>query len=139
MVPGFSTTTKTRPLVIAKMEEYTREKLVKIHSNRLIDELFVFIYKSGVTQSKAEAMQGYNDDLVMSYSIALWVRDTALRIQKDKNDQQWATMNSMLKSNGNKPDVTPGFSKGTAGQPSKNPYEIDLGNGEKEDLTWLIK
>ena len=43
----------------------------KIHSNRLIDELFVFIYKSGVSQSKAEAMQGYNDDLVMSYSIAL--------------------------------------------------------------------
>ena len=101
MVPGFSTTTKTRPLVIAKMEEYTREKLVKIHSNRLIDELFVFIYKSGVSQSKAKAMQGYNDDLVMSYSIALWVRDTALRLQKDKNDQQWATMNSMLKSNGN--------------------------------------
>ena len=40
MVPGFSTTAKTRPLAIAKMEEYTREKLVKLHSNRLIDELF---------------------------------------------------------------------------------------------------
>jgi hypothetical protein len=138
MVPGFSTTLKTRPLVIAKMEEYTREKLVKLHSNRLIDELFVFIYKSGVTQSKAEAMQGYNDDLVMSYSIALWVRDTALRLQKDKNDQQWATMNSMLKSNGNKEDLSAGFGKGNVGQPSKNPYEMDIG-GEKEDLTWLIK
>ena len=38
---------------------------------------------------KQKLMQGYNDDLVMSYSIALWVRDTALRLQKDKNDQQW--------------------------------------------------
>ena len=139
MVPGFSTTQKTRPLVIAKMEEYTREKLVKIHSNRLIDELFVFIYKSGVSQSKAEAMQGYNDDLVMSYSIALWVRDTALRLQKDKNDQQWATMNSMLKSNGNQSEHAAGFGVGSTGQPRKNPYEMDNGMGEKEDLTWLIK
>ena len=138
MVPGFSTTQKTRPLVIAKMEEYTREKLVKIHSNRLIDELFVFIYKSGVSQSKAEAMQGYNDDLVMSYSIALWVRDTALRLQKDKNDQQWATMNSMLKSNGNQSEHAAGFGVGSVGN-QKNPYEMDIGTGEKEDLTWLIK
>ena len=138
MVPGFSTTLKTRPLIVAKMEEYTREKLVKIHSNRLIDELFVFIYKSGVSQSKAEAMQGYNDDLVMSYSIALWVRDTALRLQKDRNNQQWAMMDSMLKSNGNKEDLTAGFQSGNPTHPKKNPYEMDTGK-EKEDLTWLIK
>ncbi len=75
----------------------------------------------------------------MSYSIALWVRDTALRLQKDKNDQQWALMDSMLKSNGNKSEQAAGFGKGSIGQPSKNPYEVDLGNGEKEDLTWLIK
>ncbi len=138
MVPGFSTTTKTRPLIIAKMEEYTREKLVKLHSNRLIDELFVFIYKTGVVNSKAEAMDGYNDDLVMSYSIALWVRDTALRLQTERNDQQWAMMDTMLKNNGNKPDMTAGFGKGNVGKPQSNPYEMDLGD-EKEDLTWLIK
>jgi hypothetical protein len=116
------------------MEEYTREKLVKIHSNRLIDELFVYIYHN----SKTEAMRGYNDDLVMSYSIALWVRDTALRLQKDRNDQQWAMMNTMLDKNGNKPDIAPGFQKGKPGQPNSNPYEMDI-NGEKEDLTWLLK
>ena len=138
MVPGFSTTAKTRPLVVAKMEEYTREKLVKLHSNRLIDELFVFIYKTGILHSKAEAMQGYNDDLVMSYSIALWVRDTALRLQTDRNNQQWAMMDTMLKSNGNKVDHSAGFQAGKNGMPSKNPYEMDIG-GEKEDLTWLIK
>ena len=74
----------------------------------------------------------------MSYSIALWVRDTALRLQKDRKDQQWAMMNSMLDSNGNKPEASAGFQKGTPGQPSKNPYEMDFGD-EKEDLTWLIK
>ena len=83
-------------------------------------------------------MQGYNDDLVMSYSIALWVRDTALRLQKDKNDQQWATMYTMLKSNGNKSEHAAGFSVGSNGN-QKNPYEMDIGTGEKEDLTWLIK
>ena len=133
MVAGFSTTIKTKPLIIAKMEEYTREKLVKIYSNRLIDELFVYIYKN----SKTEAMRGYNDDLVMSYSIALWVRDTALRLQKDKNDQQWVTMNSLLKSNGNKEELSAGFQKGKPGHPNKNPFEMDVGK-DKEDLTWLL-
>ena len=134
MVAGFSTTMKTKPLIIAKMEEYTREKLVKLYSNRLIDELFVYIYHN----SRTEAMRGYNDDLVMSYAIALWIRDTALRLQKDRNDQQWAMMNTMLDKNGNKPEISAGFQKGKPGHPKSNPYEMDIG-GEKEDLTWLIK
>ena len=135
MVAGFSTTMKSKPLIIAKMEEYTREKLVKIYSNRLIDELFVYIYKN----SKTQAMDGYNDDLVMSYAIALWVRDTALRLQKDRNDQQWAMMDSILENNGNSPvDDSVGFQAGKPGMPNKNPWEMDIG-GEKEDLTWLIK
>jgi hypothetical protein len=123
------------------MEEYTREKLVKLHSNRLIDELFVFIYKQGIVHTKAEAMEGYNDDLVMSYSIALWVRDTALRIQKDRNTQQWAMMDTLLENNGNKSDYTSGFHKGlpTYGPSAqKSEWEMDTGK-DKEDLTWLIK
>ena len=109
-----------------------------MHSNRLIDELFVFIYKTGIIHAKEEAMQGYNDDLVMSYSIALWVRDTALRLQKDKNYQQWAMMDSMLESNGNRVDHSAGFQAGKPGMPNTNPWEMDI-HGEKEDLTWLIK
>ena len=139
MVAGFSTTAKTKPLIIAKMEEYTREKLVKLHSNRLIDELFVFIYKQGIIHSRAEAMQGYNDDLVMSYSIALWIRDTALRLQKDRNDQQWAMMNTLLDKNGNKPEASVGFQKGKPGQPSEDPYKWNPTGKEDEDLTWLIE
>jgi len=136
MVPGFSTTAKTRPLIIAKMEEYTREKLVKIKSSRLIDELFVFIYKTGLINSRAEAMKGYNDDLVMSYSIGLWIRDTALRLKKDKNDQQWAAMSGILQHNGNKSEAANGFSTGN--KETNNPYEMDTGK-DREDLTWLIK
>ena len=137
MVPGFSTTAKTRPLIIAKMEEYAREKLVNIKSTRLIEELFVFIYKTGLINSRAEAMKGYNDDLVMSFSIALWIRDTALRLQKDKNDQQWAVMNGILQNNGNtNSEAASGFSKGDTNR--ENPFEMNTGK-DREDLTWLIK
>tara|TARA_R110000851_G_scaffold78314_1_gene172863 strand:- start:4893 stop:6497 length:1605 start_codon:yes stop_codon:yes gene_type:complete len=133
MVAGFSTTMKTKPLIIAKMEEYTREKLVKIYSMRLIDELFVYIYHN----SRTEAMAGYNDDLVMSYAIALWVRDTALRIQTDRNNTQWKIMDSMLANNGNKEQLSAGFQKGNPHHPNKNPLEMDTGK-DKEDLTWLL-
>jgi hypothetical protein len=59
MVAGFSTTSRTRPLIISKLEEYVREKSITIRSVRTIDELFTFIWNNG----RAEAMRGYNDDL----------------------------------------------------------------------------
>ena len=84
-------------------------------------------------------MEGYNDDLVMSYAIALWIRDTALRLQKDRNDQQWAMMDSIVENNGNnKLDDSVGFQKGKPGMPKNNPYEMEIGKDDKEDLTWLI-
>jgi hypothetical protein len=138
MVAGFSTTVKTRPLVVAKMEEYTREKMVKLYSSRLIDELFVFIYKSTMLNSKAEAMDGYNDDLVMSYALGLWIRDTALRLRKDKDDLQRAMMGSLINNNGDfntKTDA--GFFTGGGHNEQKNPYEIKVGK-EKENLNWLL-
>ena len=126
-IPGFTTTLKTKPLIVAKMEEYTREKMVKLKSTRLIDELFVFIYKN----SKTEALEGYNDDLVMSYSILLWIRDTAIRIQSERNEFQ----SSMLGAIGNLNERTPIMTNDI--KPKNNPYEIEI-KGEKEDLSWLL-
>ena len=126
-VPGFTTTMKTKPLVVAKMEEYTREKMVKLKSMRLIDELFVFIYKN----SKTEALDGYNDDLVMSYSILLWIRDTAIRIQSERNELQSSMLGAIGTLNEKVPIMT------NNNKPKNNPYEIDI-NGEKEDLSWLL-
>ena len=82
MVAGFSTTSKTRPLIISKLDEYFREKAVTVRSNRLIDELFTFIFNNG----RAEAMKSYNDDLTMAFCIGLWVRDTALRLRQEGID-----------------------------------------------------
>jgi hypothetical protein len=57
MVPGVSTTTRTRPLMISALEMYMRERTPIIRSKRLIQELFVFIWLNG----KAQSQQGYND------------------------------------------------------------------------------
>ena len=81
-VAGFSTTSRTRPLIISKLEEYIRDKSITIRSVRTIDEMFTFIWNNG----RAEAMRGYNDDLVMALAIGLWVRDTALRLRQEGVD-----------------------------------------------------
>lgn len=73
-IVGFSMTSKTRPLIVAKMEEFIRNNLIKIYSSRLISEMRTFVWNNG----KAEAMRSYNDDLIMACAIGCWVRDTAL-------------------------------------------------------------
>jgi hypothetical protein len=125
MVPGFSMTMKTRPLVIAKLEEYFREKSVIIHSSRLVDELFVFIWNN----NRAEAMSGYNDDLAMSLSIGLWVRDTALRLKSEGIALQKTVLDKMLAYD----------SVYTPSEGSTDDWKMKIGQGEAEDLTWLIK
>ena len=73
-VPGFTTSSKTRPLIIAKLEEFIRNGSVSIYSSRTVSELKTFVWNNG----KAQAMRSYNDDLIMSLAIACWVRDTVL-------------------------------------------------------------
>ena len=84
-VPGFTTTMKTRPLIVAKLEEFIRNKLIKVYSSRTINEMKTFIWKNG----KPQAMRGYHDDLIMALAIACWVRDTALQANaRDLNYQK---------------------------------------------------
>lgn len=80
VIPGFVTSSKTRPLIIAKMEEFMRNKLIKINSNRLLSEMKTFVWQTG----RPQAMRSYNDDLVMSFAIGCWVRDTVI-IESQKN------------------------------------------------------
>jgi len=59
---------------VAKMEEFMRNKLIKVNSSRLLSEMKTFIWHSG----RPQAMRSYNDDLVMSFAIGCWVRDTVI-------------------------------------------------------------
>lgn len=77
-VAGFTMSMKTRPLVIAKFEEFVRNKLININSRRLANEIKTFVWHNG----RPQAMRSYNDDLVIAASIGCWVRETALTVNK---------------------------------------------------------
>ena len=126
MVAGFSTTSKTRPLIISKLDEYFREKSVIIRSNRLIDELFTFIFING----RAESMKSYNDDLVMALCIGLWVRDTALRLRQEGIDLTKRAIGG-ISSNTQHTAIYGNSDR------NDNPWKMKIGD-EFEDLTqWL--
>lgn len=78
MVPGFTTTTANRPMIVSKLERYFSEKSITIHSKRLTSQLLVFVWLNG----KAQARHGRKDDAVMATGITLFVRDTALKLQE---------------------------------------------------------
>jgi len=80
--PGFTTSLKTRPLIISKMEQYFTERTITIKSIRTINELTTFVWRNG----RPEASPNYNDDLVIALAIGLWVRDTALRLFEKSKD-----------------------------------------------------
>ena len=93
-VMGFTTSTKTRPLIVAKLEEYIRNKLIKVNSSRIFHEFKTFIWYNG----KPQAMRSYNDDLVMSLAIACWVRDTALEENQRDIEYKKAMLGGIMKS-----------------------------------------
>ena len=128
LVPGFTMSARTRPLVIAKMMEYVRDRSVTIQSKRLLEEMRVFVWLNG----KAQAQIKYNDDLVMSCATALYVRDTALRLRQQGMDLARAQLSSFSNLNAKNPSVI-----STVGNSQNNPYLIDTGNS-KEDITWLL-
>jgi hypothetical protein len=126
LVAGFSTTSKTRPLIISKLTDYFREKSVVIRSTRLIDELFTFIYMNG----RAEAMKGYNDDLVMAFSIGLWVRDTALRLRQEGIDLTKSAVGGITSNTYN------GI-YGGGNTMDDNPWKMRIGDGFEDLSQWL--
>ena len=127
MVPGFTMSSRTRPMVIGKFQEYISDKGVTIQSKRLIEEMKTFIWRNG----RPEAQSGYNDDLVMAFSTAMYIRDTALKFRQRGIDITKQSINNM--------SVTRTPYQGSYGgnQNVKNPYEIDTPDG-KENINWLL-
>lgn len=95
----------------------------------------VFIWKAGVTSTKAQALQGYNDDLTMAWATGLFLRDTAFRFRKQAVDLAYASLNSFSKTTNNGFQVYNSYNN-TNGQ--ANPWRMETVNGEQSDLTWLL-
>jgi len=94
-IPGFTTSSKTRPLIVAKMEEFIRNGAITIYSARTVSEFKTFVWNNG----KPQAMRSYNDDLIMSLAIACWVRDTVITSSKRDAKYAKAMLDSMIYSN----------------------------------------
>ena len=128
LVPGFTMSMRTRPLVIAKMMEYVRDKSILIQSKRLLSEMRVFVWKN----SKAQAQLGYNDDLLMACATALYVRDTALKLRQQGMDLARASLSSFTNLNARNNAVI------QVGNQQNNPYNIETPHGT-QDISWLLK
>ena len=128
MTPGFTMSSRTRPMAIGKFQEYISDKGVTIQSKRLVEEMKVFVWKNG----RAEAQVGYNDDLVMSFSIAMFMRDTAFKFRQQGIDLTKASLNAMNKT-------TTAYSGVYSRNSAENPFKIDNPYGGKEDISWLLK
>ena len=129
MTPGFTMSSRTRPMTIGKFQEYISDRGVTIQSSRLVSEMKVFIWKNG----RAEAQQGYNDDLVMSFSIAMFMRDTAFKFRQQGLDLTKAALNNIT----SRKTSYQGVYNMNSSQ-VQNPYRQDLGGGKQEDISWLL-
>jgi hypothetical protein len=131
LVPGFTNSTKTRPLVISKLEAYMRERACIIQSRRTLEELRTFVWKHG----KAQANDGYNDDLIMAFGIGMFLRDTALKFSQTGMDLTRASLGGIGRISYN----TGATSVYSPHSPqSNNPWHMDDGRGGMEDISWLV-
>jgi hypothetical protein len=86
-----------------------------------------FIWRNG----RPEAQSGYNDDLVMAFGVAMYIRDTALKFRQRGID---ITRNALNNIKVNRSAYKAGyFSSG-----ADNPYHIKTKDG-KENIDWLFK
>jgi hypothetical protein len=132
MVPGFTTTQKSRPLILERLRDFVENKVVVIRSIRLLEELRVFVWKN----NKQQAMQGYNDDLVMTLSIGLYLRETSLRFKKTIDSLTAAGINNIGRSGTPQGMIS---DNNQYSQYNQWTQEISTPLGQENiDLTWLI-
>lgn len=68
---GFKTTSITRPLILANLQEIVVDEIDKINDKDTLREMLTFIVNKN---GRAEAEEGYHDDLVMGLAIAYYIR-----------------------------------------------------------------
>jgi len=126
MVPGFTMSLRTRPLVISKFREYVGDRSITIRSKRTLEEMKVFIWKNG----RPEATGGYNDDLVMAMAVAMFLRDTSLKFKQQNLDYTKSLLNNISSARTNSQGAYSTFN-------IPNPYTLKTGNST-ENLDWLL-
>lgn len=65
---GWTTSIRTKPLMIDKLAQFVREKYIGIYSDLIIGEMFTYIIEDN---GKTNAQAGCNDDTIMALAILL--------------------------------------------------------------------
>ncbi len=134
-VAGFTTSQKTRPLIVAKLEEFIRNKLITLYSSRIANELKTFVWNNG----RPEAMRSYNDDLIMALAIACWVRDTALETNRRDIEYQKAFLDSMIVSNTKMSTAIPGMRGYNRRYDMENKSSLEENIKQQNEFFWVYK
>ena len=132
VVPGFTTSLKTRPMIISKLEELIRNKLIKIKSRRLFNEMKTFVWHNG----KPQAMKKHNDDLIIACAIGCWVKEMAFSVNQRAADYQKAFLSSMNSSNRILNTSIPGM---VAYERRKKEILQEKNKQDYENHSWLLK
>lgn len=90
-LPGTYTSQKNRDEMLAKLETILRNGQLRVHSERLIEEFKTFVWKG----NRAEAMKGYNDDLVMALAIGTYIFNVSGEQQYSPEEFQKAMLLSI--------------------------------------------
>lgn len=69
---GFKTTSLTRPIIIANLQEIVREHIELINDKDTLEEMLTFVRNE---KGRPEAQLGAHDDLIMGLSITYYIKD----------------------------------------------------------------
>ena len=115
---GFQVTMRNRDIILTELEESIRTNMLKINSQRTLNELNTFVISNS---GKLTADKGKHDDLIMSLSLANHVFRTTRESSLVEFSRDTAFKDDKALKNKTKfPVITPGGPK-------------------IEDLTWLMK
>lgn len=137
-IPGWQTTSKTRPVIISTLQKYMREGEIIINSTRLLNEFQTFIYGTANKNSnevKAQHAPGYHDDLIFAFGIALAIRDT------EYQNLYWSSDSLSAMIDGFRVETSSfNMNKSKIESPNPNLSNIeDIKNKDDDnDLSWLL-
>ncbi len=109
--PGFTTSVKTRPEILAKLEASIRNRQLRCRSKRLTDEFQTFV----IIGDKPKAQKNCNDDLVMSLAIGSAFVEYAEKISSNNNDMALALLKAMQVKSKSMSSIMPDNSFGYQG------------------------
>ena len=143
-VIGFTQSQKLRPLVFSKLEEFVRNRIIKIRSKRFVMEARTFVWENG----KPQAMKGWNDDTMSATAQGCWIRDTfimpgeaAANLDKIMLGAMkvFGHVNTDIRGACKDPNLVPTQNLGIFASQNPVPMKIRLPGNRIADFSWLYR